>query len=95
VVVTRKRVNPGVAKALKSREVGLVSELESLTKKDVIIKSDPSVHQERFEICLAGFLPPCFGAIRAGHMAERSSTLPAKFSKLRDACFVLLPSNCG
>ena len=44
------RVNPEVAKALKSREGGLVSELESLTKKDVIIKSDPNVHQERFEI---------------------------------------------
>ncbi len=44
------RVNPEVAKALKSREGSLVSELESLTKKDIIIKSDPSVHQERFEI---------------------------------------------
>jgi len=39
-----------VARALKSREGGLLSELESLTKKDVIIKSDPMVHQERFEI---------------------------------------------
>jgi ribonuclease G len=44
------RVNPEVAKALKSREGGLVTELETLTKKDVIIKGDPSVHQERFEI---------------------------------------------
>jgi ribonuclease G len=44
------RVNPEVAKALKSREGNLVSELESMTKKDVIIKSDPTVHQERFEI---------------------------------------------
>ena len=44
------RVNPEVAKALKSREGGLVSELESLAKKDVIIKSDSNVHQERFEI---------------------------------------------
>jgi ribonuclease G len=44
------RVNPEVAKALKSREGALVSELESLTHKDVIIKSDPVVHQERFEI---------------------------------------------
>ena len=44
------RVNPEVAKALKSREGGLVSELESLTKKDVIIKGDSNVHQERFEI---------------------------------------------
>jgi ribonuclease G len=44
------RVNPEVAKALKSREGSLVSELESMTRKDVIIKGDPTVHQERFEI---------------------------------------------
>jgi Rne/Rng family ribonuclease len=44
------RVSPDVAKALKSREGVMISELESLTKKDVIIKSDPTVHQERFEI---------------------------------------------
>jgi ribonuclease G len=44
------RVNPEVAKVLKSREGALVSELESLTHKDVIIKSDPVVEQERFEI---------------------------------------------
>jgi ribonuclease G len=44
------RVSPEVAKALKSREGALISELESLTRKDVIIKGDPMVHQERFEI---------------------------------------------
>jgi ribonuclease G len=44
------RVNPEVAKALKSREGALVSELESLTHKEVVIKSDPAVDQERFEI---------------------------------------------
>ncbi len=44
------RVNPEVAKVLKSREGVLLSELESLTHKDVIIKSDPVVNQERFEI---------------------------------------------
>ena len=44
------RVNPEVAKALKSREGSLVSELEALVKKDVIIKGDLTVHQERFEI---------------------------------------------
>ena len=43
-------MNPDVAKALKSREGNLISELEAMTKKDVIIKSDPTVHQERFEI---------------------------------------------
>jgi ribonuclease G len=44
------RVNPEVAKALKARDGGLVSEMESLTHKDVVIKSDPTVQQERFEI---------------------------------------------
>jgi ribonuclease G len=44
------RVNPEVAKALKSREGVLVSELESLTHKEIIIKSDPLVDQERYEI---------------------------------------------
>jgi ribonuclease G len=44
------RVNPEVAQVLKSRQGVLLSEIESLTKKDVIIKSDPAVHQERFEI---------------------------------------------
>ena len=44
------RVNPEVARVLKSREGILISELESITRKDVVIKSDPAVHQERFEI---------------------------------------------
>jgi ribonuclease G len=44
------RVHPEVAKALKSREGVVLSELEAITKKDVIVKSDPTVHQERFEI---------------------------------------------
>jgi ribonuclease G len=44
------RVNPEVAKALKSREGVLVSELEAMIRKEVIIKSDPAVPQERFEI---------------------------------------------
>ncbi|MBZ5515725.1 MAG: Rne/Rng family ribonuclease [Acidobacteriia bacterium] len=44
------RVNPEVAQALKSRQGALLSELESLTHKDIIIKSDPTVPQERFEI---------------------------------------------
>ncbi len=48
--VLNLRVNPEVAHALKSREGMLISELESITHKDVIIKSDPTVHQERFEI---------------------------------------------
>ncbi len=44
------RVNPEVARALKSREGVLTAELESLTGKDVVVKSDPTVHHERFEI---------------------------------------------
>ena len=44
------RVNPEVAQSLKSRQGALISQIESLTHKDVIIKGDPTVHQERFEI---------------------------------------------
>jgi ribonuclease G len=44
------RVNPDVAQALKSRQGALLSELEAITRKDIIIKGDPMVHQERFEI---------------------------------------------
>jgi len=48
--VLNLRVNPEVAKALKSRDGRFISELESLTHKDVVVRSDPTVHQERFEI---------------------------------------------
>src|SRR6516162_1727003 len=44
------RLHPEVARALKSREGAMLSELESATKKDIIIKTDPTAHQERFEI---------------------------------------------
>jgi ribonuclease G len=44
------RVNPEVAQSLKSRQGALISQIESLTHKDLIIKGDPAVHQERFEI---------------------------------------------
>src|SRR5271157_3516790 len=44
------RVHPDVAKVLKSHQNKYLEELESLTHKDVIIRSDPTVHQERFEI---------------------------------------------
>jgi ribonuclease G len=44
------RVSPEVARGLKSRDGVIISELEAITHKDVIIKSDPTVHQERFEI---------------------------------------------
>jgi len=44
------RVHPDVAQAMKSKQGALLSEIEALTHKDIIIKGDPSVHQERFEI---------------------------------------------
>jgi ribonuclease G len=44
------RVNPEVAQSLKSKEGTLIAEIETLTHKDVIVKSDPTIHQERFEI---------------------------------------------
>jgi len=37
-------------RALKSREGVLLSELESLTRRDIVVRSDATVQQERFEI---------------------------------------------
>ncbi|HYA24016.1 MAG TPA: Rne/Rng family ribonuclease [Terriglobales bacterium] len=44
------RVNPEVAKALKANNGRLLAEMEEMTKKSVIVKSDPSLHQEQFDI---------------------------------------------
>ncbi len=44
------RVNPEVAKALKANNGKLIGELEELTGKTVLVKSDPMVHQENFDI---------------------------------------------
>jgi ribonuclease G len=44
------RLHPEVARALKSRQGTMLTELESITKKDIVIKADSSTHQERFEI---------------------------------------------
>jgi ribonuclease G len=44
------RVNPEVAKALKTGNGKWLNELEELTKKTVIVKSDPALHQEQFDI---------------------------------------------
>jgi ribonuclease G len=44
------RVNPDVAKALKADNARLLNEMEELTKKTIIIKSDPALHQEQFDI---------------------------------------------
>jgi Rne/Rng family ribonuclease len=44
------RVNPEVAKALKANNGKALAEMEELTKKTVIVKSDPALHQEQFDI---------------------------------------------
>jgi Rne/Rng family ribonuclease len=44
------RVHPEVAKSLKSRDGVLISEMEAITRKEISIKSDPSIQQERFDI---------------------------------------------
>ncbi len=44
------RVNPEVAKALKASNGKLIGELEELTGKTVLVKSDPALHQEMFDI---------------------------------------------
>ncbi|MBV9574227.1 MAG: Rne/Rng family ribonuclease [Acidobacteriales bacterium] len=44
------RVNPDVAKALKANNGRALTEMEELTKKTVIVKSDPALHQEQFDI---------------------------------------------
>jgi Rne/Rng family ribonuclease len=44
------RVNPEVAKVLKSSNGRLLTEMEEMTKKTVIVKSDPALHQEQFDV---------------------------------------------
>jgi len=44
------RVNPEVAKVLKSNNGRWLSEMEELTSKSIIVKSDPALHQEQFDI---------------------------------------------
>ncbi len=44
------RVHPEVAKALKASNGKLITELEDLTGKTVLVKSDPALHQEMFDI---------------------------------------------
>ncbi|HVP44014.1 MAG TPA: Rne/Rng family ribonuclease [Terriglobales bacterium] len=44
------RVNPEVAKALKANNARWLTELEELTRRNVIVKSDPLLHQEQFDI---------------------------------------------
>ena len=44
------RVQPEIAKALKTREAVLVEELEQVTRKSVIIQADPTLHWEQYDI---------------------------------------------
>jgi ribonuclease G len=44
------RVHPDVAKELKGNNGRLLNEMEELTKRTIIIKSDPALHQEQFDI---------------------------------------------
>jgi len=44
------RVNPDVAKELKANNGRLLNEMEGLTKRTIIVKSDPALHQEQFDI---------------------------------------------
>jgi Rne/Rng family ribonuclease len=44
------RVNPEVAKSLKTNNGKWLIEMEELTSKSIIVKSDPALHQEQFDI---------------------------------------------
>jgi Rne/Rng family ribonuclease len=44
------RVNPEVVKALKANNARWLQEMEELTRKTIIVKSDPTLHQEQFDI---------------------------------------------
>jgi ribonuclease G len=44
------RVNPEVAKALKANNGKLIGEMEELIGKTVLVKGDPLLHQENFDI---------------------------------------------
>ncbi|HET6145193.1 MAG TPA: Rne/Rng family ribonuclease [Candidatus Acidoferrales bacterium] len=44
------RVNPEIAKALKTRESSLIEDLEHATRKAIVIQSDPTLHWEQYDI---------------------------------------------
>jgi Rne/Rng family ribonuclease len=44
------RVNPEVAKSLKAQNGKWLNEMEELTKRTIIVKSDPALHMEQFDI---------------------------------------------
>jgi ribonuclease G len=43
-------VNPEVAKYLKANNGKLITEMEELTGKTVLVKSDPALHREMSDI---------------------------------------------
>jgi ribonuclease G len=44
------RVHPEVVKTLKGNNARWLSELEEMTGKTIIVKSDPALHPEQFDI---------------------------------------------
>ena len=44
------RVAPEVAKLLKSNQNTYLQEIEEILAKPVIVKSDPLLHQEKFDL---------------------------------------------
>ncbi len=46
------RVHPEVAKALRETESAVIGEIRNILRKDVVVKSDPSLHIEHFNIVI-------------------------------------------
>jgi ribonuclease G len=44
------RVHPEIAKVLKSGEFVSIPDMEDWTKKDIVVKSDPMLHEEHFDV---------------------------------------------
>jgi len=44
------RVHPEVAKELKSQKNKFLEELEEVLKRPVLVKSDPLLHHEKFDL---------------------------------------------
>jgi ribonuclease G len=44
------RVNPEVAKVIKSTNNSYLEELEGILKRPVLVRSDPLLHQEKFDL---------------------------------------------
>ena len=44
------RCHPEVAKVLKSHHNQYLEEMEEILKRPVLVKSDPAIHQEKFDL---------------------------------------------